>query len=115
MLCLPELEENVQRGVRWLDENIKDWEHKISINEFRIDESCNCVIGQLHPERNFWDYENMFKLSSIDVEMFGFDLPTTIFNIPDYYARLRCWDMLQYLWLQEIRSRRMPRLGNDVY
>lgn len=116
MLCLPELEENVRRGVRWLDENIENWEYKINLNEFRIDQSCNCVIGQLHPERNFWDYEDEFKLSSVEIEMLGFDIPDSLFRRTDNcHTQYRYWDMLQYLWMQEIRSRKMSRLGNDVY
>lgn len=47
------IEQRVQAGVEWLDENRPSWVEEIDLVELDMD-SCNmCVLGQLFG--NFWD------------------------------------------------------------
>lgn len=42
-----EAAERVARGVEWLDRHRPDWRSRITLPEFDIESTCNCVIGQV--------------------------------------------------------------------
>lgn len=44
---MSDVENRVAAGVEWLDANYPDWRSKVDVNEFDIESSCACVLGQL--------------------------------------------------------------------
>jgi hypothetical protein len=73
------IEERVNNGIKWLNENIPGWESRIDLDKFVFDNVDKCILGQLN-EYNFKDakwleengfdpyYENGVLIRSRDIE-----------------------------------------------
>lgn len=44
----------VAAGAAWLDENEPGWEGRIDLAKLDLSNGCQCVLGQVTPERSYW-------------------------------------------------------------
>ena len=42
----------VARGVVWLDANIPEWRHTVTISELNLESPCRCILGQLFADND---------------------------------------------------------------
>ena len=73
------VEERVDAGVRWLDENIPDWLDRVVVNKLDLSNGCKCVLGQLFAKA----YDEGARKVSITSR---FQWP---FNVSPFYAVIR--------------------------
>lgn len=70
--------ERVAKGVAWLDENVEDWRSKVTIKDFDITNTCDCVLGQVfagHSRESGFDYavDEAHFFTSKETVILGFD------------------------------------------
>lgn len=58
----------VQRGAAWLDKHRPGWVGRINLDELRVEEPCNCILGQL--DGDFYET----PISGLEAVDMGFDV-----------------------------------------
>jgi hypothetical protein len=103
---ITEITERVQKGVKFLDEHIANWVDGIDVLKLELDNSCNCILGQL-----FSTYANGIQhcfpvvpmtKKCIIARTLGFDVST---YHPDAAVHNE-YDALEKEWIQEIQKRK---------
>jgi hypothetical protein len=92
----PSAESRVAKGVVWLDARMPEWRTNVSLPDFNIRNSCNCVLGQLFG--NFDYVLNNDVLRESEAVAFGFDA--------DPYAHIfeDEWVTLQAEWTRVLEA-----------
>ena len=101
------IKNRVIKGAKFLDTKMPGWYNKIDISRLNINNSCNCIIGQLYG--NFWEELDIvfkqFKHTTLAAELRGF-IPYEI-KINQHttinYGTVEKW--LNEFWILEINSR----------
>lgn len=94
-----ELNENIDRGIEFLDKHFDGWLDKIDINTLNITSCKNCVMGQLIGD--YFDTENYIHCDIGDTD-FEFDGYSLGFSYEDG------WELTK-LWRQRITELREAR------
>lgn len=75
------IEERVASGVEWLNANYPGWRDRVMINDFSIESTCRCVLGQLFNTEATEIYTDGFGyainsqiLTYAEAGAFGFDI-----------------------------------------
>lgn len=103
-------EENVRRGMVWLDENFgPHWLDRVSLDSLYLSDCCLCVLGQICGD--FDEAMTNYELDGDDVTAFGFNL-----GIParDQHPQ---WQELTATWKAAIlaeRARRQVSVVNEA-
>lgn len=104
-------EQEIQRGIAFLDERYPKWEEKVNVKTLDMLRSNACVVGQVAGD--FWD---VFGYADQAIAL-GFMLPRTLMCVPEYVA------LYQQEWREAIRKRQQhtrfpefvsPRKGEKV-
>lgn len=59
-------ENQIKAGMTLLDEKVPGWEKKIDFEELDLSETSFCIVGQVFPDRSYYDV--MEDLFGIDIE-----------------------------------------------
>lgn len=96
-----QLREAVQRGIKWADENLADWDKKINLQYLDMYEGDRCILGQC-----CGSYLKTIDKFDIDPEYLGFSADT----LTDYDENIvSVYSELTFLWSEEIERRRYAR------
>lgn len=121
--------ERVANGAAWLDENKPGWERIIELADLKLENTCQCVLGQLFQEEagivsykgawaygkyqyrgydfvvqsdDSWEQDGLGKNTNWAVEH-GFD---SMHNLPGKYkTHEREYEKLQEAWVELVKNR----------
>ena len=86
----------VKKGIAWLNRKKPGWYKKIKITELQMYDTKTCICGQLFGSYSFVYAQGLAPGQTID---FGFNLAGTARN----------FDLLEKIWIQEIRKLRKKK------
>lgn len=89
-----DLEERVDRGARFLDQQMPGWYQRINVHALQMQNSCLCILGQLHGG-NYTRGRQELDIAAGESSEYGFN------------ASQRLYERLRELWIREIELRKL--------